>query len=95
MIRFVLILLLCLATPAFAQQKEAKPDKSATSQKKSDRKSKTKKDRNQSENKSDSAQDEDSKKEEKKAKPINTGMLAGALKFRSIGPAFMLSLIHI
>ena len=89
MIRFVLILLLCLATPAFAQQKEAKPDKSATSQKKSDRKSKTKKDRNQSENKSDSAQDEDSKKEEKKAKPINTGMLAGALKFRSIGPAFM------
>ena len=100
MIRFVLILLLCLATPAFAQQNEVKPDKPATSQKKSDRKSKTKKQSNQSENKSNesnSAQDEDSnetsddegKKEEKKAKPINTGMLAGALKFRSVGPAFM------
>ena len=100
MIRFVLILLLCLATPAFAQQNEVKPDKPATSQKKSDRKSKTKKQSNQSENKSNesnSAQDEDSnetsddegKKEEKKAKPINTGILAGALKFRSVGPAFM------
>ena len=90
MIRLVLILLLCLATPAFAQQKEAKPDsKPATSSKKANKKSKTKTQSNQSENKPDSAQEEDSKKEEKKAKPINTGMLAGALKFRSIGPAFM------
>ena len=101
MIRFALILLLCLATPAFAQQKEAKPDpKPVTSQEKADQKSKPTKQGEQAETKStqsNSDQDDDSKKttdedaenDEEKAKPTNTTMLAGALKFRSVGPAFM------
>ena len=97
MIRFALILLLCLATPAFAQQKETKP---ATSEKEAGQKSKPAKQGDRSETKStksNSDQDDDSKKttdkdaedEKEKADPTNTAMLAGALKFRSVGPAFM------
>ena len=97
MIRFALILLLCLATPAVAQQKETKP---ATSEKEAGQKSKPAKQGDRSETKStksNSDQDDDSKKttdkdaedEKEKADPTNTVMLAGALKFRSVGPAFM------
>ena len=102
MIRFALILLLSLTTPAFAQQKEAKTDpKPVTSQEKVEQKPKPKKQNDQNEtklNESNSTQDKDSKEttgeedsenEEEKTEPTNTAMLAGALKFRSVGPAFM------
>ena len=104
MIRFALILLLSLTTPAFAQQKEAKTDpKPVTSQEKAEQKPKPKKRNDQNEtkstesNESSSTQDkdsrettdEDSENEEEKTEPTNTAMLAGALKFRSVGPAFM------
>ena len=103
MIRFALILLLCLTTPAFAQQKEAKPaPKPETSQEITDQKSNPKEQGDQSETKSKSdkqnstqdadskeTSDEDAEKEKEKAEPTNTAMLAGALKFRSVGPAFM------
>ena len=105
MIRLALVLLLCLATPTFAQQKKAKPAPKPVSRQekadeKADQKSKPKTQNKQSEtqsDKSDSDQQEtpqetvaeDSTDEKEKAEPTNTEMLAGALKFRSVGPAFM------
>ena len=105
MIRLALVLLLCLATPTFAQQKKAKPAPKPVSRQekadeKADQKSKPTTQNKQSEtqsDKSDSDQQEtpqetvaeDSPDEKEKAEPTNTEMLAGALKFRSVGPAFM------
>ena len=102
--RFAVILLLCMVIPSFAQQEEAKPKaEPSVTQKKAGRKSRSKKRRNRSESKSNEASKsnsaqgknpksttaEDSEDEEKTAPPSDTQMLAGALKFRSIGPAFM------
>ena len=97
MIRFALIFLFFVSTPAFAQQEKTKEQKKpAASQKKSRQKQQQpKKNANKSTaSQEDDSQEKEGKKEgkdakEKKDKPINTGMLAGALKFRSVGPAFM------
>ena len=83
MIRLILILLLCLTTPLAAQDekkstgKKSKPAATAK-EKPAAKEAKT----------SDAAADE-KKADDKKEKKLDTGMLAGALKFRSIGPAFM------
>ena len=74
MIRYCLLIFLLTASPVFAQNAVEKTDAKSKVVQKDDANSLT-------ENES-SAKANDKKK-------IDTGMLAGALKFRSVGPAFM------
>ena len=118
MIRLILILILCFATPLVAQEekkkKKRKNSKAVPAQKKKDdskekdapKKKSSSKKKSSKKKKGDSKKDADAKQDgdakgaeakdgdkkpevEKKKKKLDTKMLAGALKFRSVGPAFM------
>ena len=88
MIRLILILLLCFAAPIVAQdekkaKKSEKPDTAVAEKKKDDSQPDESKDEEKKED------GEEKPEAEKKKKKLDTGMLAGAMKFRSVGPAFM------
>lgn len=90
MIRLILILILCFVNPLVAQdentkQEAAKSEAVATQEKKADSKA----DESVEADGDQKASEEKKPTAEKKAKPLDTGMLAGALRFRSVGPAFM------
>ena len=98
MIRLILILILCFTTPLLAQEetkkKKSKKSKAVATKKKDDSKKEVKATKSDEGDKDASASDEKPEAEkkpdtEKKSKPLDTGKLAGALKFRSVGPAFM------
>ena len=95
----ILILILCFTTPLLAQEetkkKKSKKSKAAAAEVKKDDSKPKKKKKQKKEAKSgedDETKKDDSEKKpqaEKKKKKLDTSMIAGALKFRSVGPAFM------
>ena len=90
MIRLLLMLLLCLSSPVFAQEEKKQSVESAASATASAKETQDSAESSPSDVKAKGNDSEDARKEkETKKKPLNTSMVAGALKFRSVGPAFM------
>ena len=90
MLRLIALLVLftasSIASPAWGQSKPEEKKKTAVEK---EEKADAKKDQAKAKAKSKDEADDQKEADKKKKKPLDTGMLAGALKFRSVGPAFM------